>query len=123
MRWGGIERERMSHTSLESKSVPIVQANVPCATILLVELFLDIARNILLQKKEREMKVRNGLLFGTEPKLVQQRTFSILNSDKAFEATSTASCCMLSDMSAFLMTAFLCSLIFECASKSTIDER
>jgi hypothetical protein len=39
------------------------------------------------------------------------RTFSMLYLDSASDATSTASCCMSSDMSAFLITAFLCSAI------------
>ena len=38
-------------------------------------------------------------------------TFSILYSDKALDAISTASCCIWSPMSAFLMTAFRCSLM------------
>ena len=39
-------------------------------------------------------------------------TFSMLYFDKAWDAQSTASCCISSDMSAFFITAFLCSVIF-----------
>lgn len=39
------------------------------------------------------------------------RTFSMLYIESAWAAQSTASCCISSDMSAFLITAFLCSLI------------
>jgi len=38
-------------------------------------------------------------------------TFSILYSDSAFDATSTASCCIWSDISAFFITALRCSLM------------
>jgi hypothetical protein len=38
-------------------------------------------------------------------------TFSILYSDNAFDAISTASCCIESTISAFFITAFLWSLI------------
>ena len=38
-------------------------------------------------------------------------TFSMLYLDRACDAQSTASCCMSSDMSAFLITAFLCSVM------------
>ena len=41
------------------------------------------------------------------------RTFSILYSDNALEAMSTASCCIFSSMSAFLITAFRCSLMLQ----------
>lgn len=37
-------------------------------------------------------------------------TFSMLYFSKAWEAQSTASCCISSDMSAFLMTAFLSAM-------------
>ena len=37
------------------------------------------------------------------------RTFSMLYFDKAADAISTASCCIASDMSQFLMVAFRCS--------------
>ena len=39
----------------------------------------------------------------------KELTFSMLYFESAWEAQSTASCCMSSDMSAFLITAFLCS--------------
>ena len=45
--------------------------------------------------------------------LIQNLTFSILYLDKATEAISTASCCIGSDMSAFFITAFLCSAMLE----------
>ena len=44
--------------------------------------------------------------------------------ESATEATSTASCCICSDMSAFLMTAFRCSDIFELSTGVlSVDEK
>ena len=47
------------------------------------------------------------------------QTFSMLYSDSAFEAISTASCCIWSPMSAFLMTALRCSLMVKHGDRKT----
>jgi len=44
-------------------------------------------------------------------------TFSMLYLERAIEAMSTASCCIGSDMSAFFITAFLCSAILKSMPK------
>jgi hypothetical protein len=97
-----------------------------------IELFLDVGSNVLegcinekMSAERRAGKAqspdqgRNGHL-SPKPTKPQKRstqverdgrTFSILYSESAFEAISTASCCIWSLMSAFLITAFRCSLM------------
>ena len=45
-------------------------------------------------------------------------TFSMLYLDRATEAISTACCCIGSDMSAFFITAFLCSAMLEFSERT-----
>jgi hypothetical protein len=52
-----------------------------------------------------------------------ERTFSMLYSESALDAMSTASCCIFSSMSAFLITAFRCSPLMLACCCIRIDSR
>lgn len=97
--------------------------SLPSGIILFVKFLFDVCRNILRAEHTelfcrrgggvREWKVDKGC-FGfvqEEYERTSSLTFSILYFDSATDATSTASCCIASDMSAFFMTAFRCSAI------------
>ena len=90
--------------------------NSPSGTVLSVEFLLDISSDVLFKDKVMREKGDYELVKPGEQALI--RTFSILYSDKALEAMSTASCCIFSSMSAFLITAFRCSLI---VNRNTVD--
>ena len=89
--------------------------NVPSRVELVVEFFLDVSSNVLINERkgndenmiDEEEKYQSSYIFHSP------LAFSMLYFDRAIEATSTASCCMASDMSAFLITAFLCSAILK----------
>ena len=83
----------------------------PCWVILLVKLFFYESSNILLEKRAKCCKMRNLRENSRRTSNYLLDTFSMLNFVSAWDAQSTASCCIPSAISAFLITAFEGSLI------------
>ena len=94
--------------------------HVPSWVEFFVELFLDIRSNVLFKRSKATMRwsINNVKTRYKQYIIIQNLTFSMLYLDRATEAISTASCCIGSDMSAFFITAFLCSAILESISKA-----
>lgn len=83
---------------------------MPSGIVLLVKFFLNEGGNILqFIFALRKARLRNELEYKKNKiakNICHALAFSMLNLFNASEAQSTASCCISSDMSAFLMTAF-----------------
>ncbi len=100
---------------------------MPCGVVFLVKLLLDIRSNVL-----SSMNIlQTNHLIRTEFKAIKPvsiqsaysaynlrtvPTFSILYFSKAWDAQSTASCCISSDISAFLITAFRSAMWYKLGS-------
>ena len=94
---------------------------VPGWVVLFIEFFLDKRSNVLLKREEEEKQWEENMKNGNAKMMLcfvsrSGPTFSMLYLDRATEAISTACCCIGSDMSAFFITAFLCSAMLQSIS-------
>ena len=90
---------------------------MPSGIILFVKLFFDVRCNVLKKIKRQFYKGHgtNQSINNLNKKIkvfpINILTFSMLYFSKACVAQSTASCCISSDMSAFLITAFRSAIL------------
>ena len=83
---------------------------VPSGVVLLVKFLLNVSRNILYTMENCKTGEHAEGCVSKSGEILH--TFSMLYFSKAWDAQSTASCCISSDMSAFLMTALRSAIIY-----------